>query len=115
MSCVCGLCRIIISPPEDSPFRSEENVIAGNVILYGATSGEVYLKWMEEESADFLILVYVKGNNLQSGKIVLELKTNPEKYESHEFFFNEIFRFQDIIIDSTIAMLEKMRNKKETK
>jgi len=92
-----------------------KNMSPLQVIDLSMESGEVYLKWMEEESADFLILVYVKGNNLQSGKIVLELKTNPEKYESHEFFFNEIFRFQDIIIDSTIAMLEKMRNKKETK
>jgi glutamate synthase (NADPH/NADH) large chain len=36
--------RIIVHPPEQSPFVPEENVIAGNVILYGATSGEVYLR-----------------------------------------------------------------------
>ncbi len=41
--------RIIVSPPEDSPFRSEDNVIAGNVILYGATSGEVYLNGLVGE------------------------------------------------------------------
>jgi glutamate synthase (NADPH/NADH) large chain len=36
--------RIIVHPPEQSTFMPEDNVIAGNVILYGATSGEVYLR-----------------------------------------------------------------------
>ena len=36
--------RIIVAPPEGSPFRSEEHVVAGNVLLYGATSGEVFLR-----------------------------------------------------------------------
>jgi glutamate synthase (NADPH/NADH) large chain len=36
--------RIIVHPPEQSTFVPEENIIAGNVILYGATSGEVFLR-----------------------------------------------------------------------
>ena len=36
--------RIIVRPAEDAPFAAEENIIAGNVILYGATSGEVFLR-----------------------------------------------------------------------
>ena len=35
--------RIIVAPPEGSPFAAEENIIAGNVILYGATGGEMFL------------------------------------------------------------------------
>jgi len=35
--------KIIVYPPRESSFRSEENVIAGNVALYGATSGEAYI------------------------------------------------------------------------
>ncbi|MHB1710297.1 MAG: glutamate synthase large subunit [Acidimicrobiales bacterium] len=35
---------IIVRPPEDSPFRAEENIVAGNVILYGATAGEVFVR-----------------------------------------------------------------------
>jgi glutamate synthase (NADPH/NADH) large chain len=34
--------RIALSPPAGSLFRSEENIIAGNTVLYGATSGELY-------------------------------------------------------------------------
>jgi glutamate synthase (NADPH/NADH) large chain len=36
--------RIIIKPPAGSRFAAEENIIAGNVILYGATGGEVFLR-----------------------------------------------------------------------
>lgn len=35
--------KIIVRPATGSAFAPEDNVIAGNVILYGATSGEVYL------------------------------------------------------------------------
>ena len=31
-------------PPESSPFAAEEQIIAGNVILYGATAGEVFIR-----------------------------------------------------------------------
>ncbi len=36
--------RIALFPHRDSPFAAEENVIAGNVILYGATSGQAFLR-----------------------------------------------------------------------
>jgi glutamate synthase (NADPH/NADH) large chain len=36
--------RIVIRPPRESPFVAEENIIAGNVILYGATAGEMFLR-----------------------------------------------------------------------
>jgi glutamate synthase (NADPH/NADH) large chain len=36
--------RVIIRPPAGSPFVAEENIIAGNVILYGATAGEMFLR-----------------------------------------------------------------------
>ena len=35
--------KIVIVPPTMSTFRPEENIIAGNTILYGATSGEIYI------------------------------------------------------------------------
>jgi len=36
--------RLIIRPPADSPFVAEDQIIAGNVIAYGATGGEIYLR-----------------------------------------------------------------------
>ncbi len=36
--------RVVIRPDEDALFVAEENIIAGNTILYGATEGELYLR-----------------------------------------------------------------------
>jgi glutamate synthase domain-containing protein 3 len=36
--------RIVVVPPKSSTFTPEENVIVGNVALYGATSGELFLR-----------------------------------------------------------------------
>jgi len=36
--------RVAIRPPADSCFVAEEQVIAGNVLLYGATSGEAFIR-----------------------------------------------------------------------
>jgi len=41
--------RIIVKTPEDSPFMSHENIIVGNTVLYGATSGEVFINGMAGE------------------------------------------------------------------
>ena len=34
--------RIVIYPPRAATFRAEENILIGNVVLYGATSGECF-------------------------------------------------------------------------
>ncbi|WP_051104980.1 glutamate synthase large subunit [Catelliglobosispora koreensis] len=36
--------RIIVRPHESATFAAEENIIAGNTILYGATAGELFLR-----------------------------------------------------------------------
>ncbi|HEY0583180.1 MAG TPA: glutamate synthase large subunit [Chloroflexota bacterium] len=36
--------RVILRPDRDATFAAEENVIAGNVALYGATSGEAFIR-----------------------------------------------------------------------
>ena len=41
--------KIIIYPPKESTFAAEKNVIAGNVILYGATGGEAYIRGIVAE------------------------------------------------------------------
>ena len=41
--------RIIIYPPKTSTFVPEDNIIVGNVVLYGATSGEVFFNGMAGE------------------------------------------------------------------
>jgi glutamate synthase (ferredoxin) len=41
--------KIIVYPPETSIFVPEENIIIGNVALYGATGGEAYIRGMAGE------------------------------------------------------------------
>ena len=41
--------RIVVYPPRNATFVAEENIIAGNVVLYGATSGEAFFNGMGGE------------------------------------------------------------------
>jgi len=41
--------RLIVYPPRTSTFLPEENILIGNVALYGATSGEAYFNGMAGE------------------------------------------------------------------
>ena len=41
--------RIIVYPPKTSTFVPEENILIGNVVLYGATSGEAFFNGMAGE------------------------------------------------------------------
>ncbi|MEX2654525.1 MAG: glutamate synthase large subunit [Acidimicrobiia bacterium] len=41
--------RLVLRPPADSRIVAEDNVIAGNVILYGATSGEMFIRGLVGE------------------------------------------------------------------
>ncbi len=36
--------RLIVHPHPDAPFVAEEQIVAGNVIAYGATGGEIFLR-----------------------------------------------------------------------
>jgi glutamate synthase (NADPH/NADH) large chain len=36
--------RLVVVPPTGAAFAAEENVIAGNVVLYGATGGDAYIR-----------------------------------------------------------------------
>jgi glutamate synthase domain-containing protein 2/glutamate synthase domain-containing protein 1/glutamate synthase domain-containing protein 3 len=49
--CGKGLCggRIVVRVPEGSSFEPTENVIVGNVVLYGATAGEAYFQGLAGE------------------------------------------------------------------
>jgi glutamate synthase domain-containing protein 3 len=41
--------RIVLAPPRGATFAAEDNVIAGNVALYGATSGEAFIRGIAGE------------------------------------------------------------------
>jgi glutamate synthase domain-containing protein 3 len=41
--------KLIVYPPRAATFAAEENIVVGNVVLYGATSGEAYFNGMAGE------------------------------------------------------------------
>lgn len=41
--------RIIVVPPDGSTFERDKNIIIGNTVLYGATSGEIYISGVAGE------------------------------------------------------------------
>jgi glutamate synthase (NADPH/NADH) large chain len=41
--------KIVLYPPKQSTFKAEDNIIAGNVNLYGATGGEAYIRGIVAE------------------------------------------------------------------
>ena len=41
--------KLIVYPPENSSFRADENIIIGNVALYGATSGKAFINGIAGE------------------------------------------------------------------
>jgi glutamate synthase (ferredoxin) len=41
--------QLIVYPPENAAFKAEENIIIGNVALYGATSGKVFINGIAGE------------------------------------------------------------------
>ena len=78
-------------------------------------TGEVYLKWLDlSESEDFLLLCYLKDNTIESKKVVLEMKTDPEKHLSVEFDIKSIFQFQETAIDNVVKLIERERNLKKS-
>ncbi|MEM1249644.1 MAG: glutamate synthase large subunit [Acidobacteriota bacterium] len=41
--------EIVVYPPKSSTFKAEDNILVGNVCLYGATSGEAYFRGQAAE------------------------------------------------------------------
>ncbi|RPB15543.1 putative glutamate synthase Glt1 [Morchella conica CCBAS932] len=41
--------RVVIYPPRNASYKAEENIIVGNVCLYGATSGQVFFRGVAAE------------------------------------------------------------------
>jgi len=72
--------RIIVVPPAGSTFESDKNIIIGNTVLYGATSGEIYISGIAGErfavrNSGAIAVVEGTGNHcceyMTGGKVVV--------------------------------------------
>ena len=75
-------------------------------------TGEIFIKWDENEDDNWLILIYIKNNSPDEG-IIIEDKTNPEKNLSYDYKTTEIFKASDQMVDSLTQLIATLRKKKE--
>jgi hypothetical protein len=75
-------------------------------------TGEIFIKWDDAPDEEWLILIYIKNNSPDEG-IVIEDKTNSDKYTSHEYQSNEIFKASDMMVDALTKLLDSERNKRK--
>ena len=75
-------------------------------------TGEIFIKWDDNPDEDWIMLIYIKDNNPDSG-IVVEDKTHPEKNISSEYKASEIFKFSDALVDSLTNLLDRERKKRK--
>src|SRR3989454_10834801 len=72
--------KLIVYPPRESTFVAEDNILIGNVVLYGATSGEAYFRGVAGErfgvrNSGALAVVEGRGDHgcgdMRGGRVVV--------------------------------------------
>jgi hypothetical protein len=72
---------------------------------------EIIIREDQEENENFLMLIYVKDQDVNKNLIIVEDKTNPEKHETREYNRSQIFKFGDDLADSMVRYLEGIRER----
>ena len=75
-------------------------------------SNECFIRYDDSPDDDWLILIYLEDSDAKKGKIVIENKTNPEKYETKSFETKEIFTYSDYLVDTMTSHIDRERQKK---
>jgi len=75
-------------------------------------SNECFIRYDDSPDEDWLILIYLEDSDAKKGKIVVENKANPEKYETKSFDTKEIFTYSDYLVDAMTAHIDRERQKK---
>jgi len=75
-------------------------------------TNECFIRYDDSPDEDWLILIYLEDSDAKKGKIVVENKANPEKYETKSFDTKEIFTYSDYLVDVMTAHIDRERQKK---
>ena len=62
----------------------------------------------QEQNENFLLLIYIKDQDIKKDLIVVEDKI---KHETREYNRGQIFKFGDELTDSMVEYLERMRER----
>ena len=75
-------------------------------------SNECFIRYDDSPDEDWLILIYLEDSDAKKGKIVVENKANPGKYETKSFETKEIFTYSDYLVEAMTAHIDRERQKK---
>jgi len=71
-----------------------------------------FIRYDDNPDDDWLILIYLEDSNPAKETIVVEDKTNPEKYVTKSFQTREIFAYSDYLVDQMTSHIDRERQKK---
>ena len=71
-----------------------------------------FIHYDGEPADDWIILFFLENSNPDKESIVVEDKTNPEKFVTKTFQTREIFAFSDYLVDQICLHIDRERQKK---
>ena len=71
-----------------------------------------FIRYDDESDDDWIILIYLEDSNPDKETIVVEDKTNPEKFVTKTFQTREIFTYSDYLVDQMTSHIDRERQKK---
>ncbi|WP_088227988.1 glutamate synthase large subunit [Desulfosporosinus sp. FKB] len=114
--------KIIVYPPKASNFQPEENILIGNVALYGATSGEAYINGIAGErfcvrNSGVKAVVEGVGDHgceyMTGGKVVILGKTGRNLAAGMSGGVAYILDFDEIYCNKSMVLLETIESEEE--
>ena len=68
-----------------------------------------FIRYDDETDDDWIILIYLEDSNPEKKTIVVEDKTNPEKFVTKTFQTREIFTYSDYLVDQMTSHIDRER------
>ena len=68
-----------------------------------------FIRYDDETDDDWIILIYLEDSNPDKETIVVEDKTNPEKFVTKTFQTREIFTYSDYLVDQMTSHIDRER------
>ena len=68
-----------------------------------------FIRYDDETDDDWIILIYLEDSNPEKETIVVEDKTNPEKFVTKTFQTREIFTYSDYLVDQMTSHIDRER------
>ena len=72
-----------------------------------------FIRYDDSSDEDWLVLIYLEDSNPEKETIIVEDKTNPEKYMTKSFRTKDIFTYSDFLVDKFTALIDREFKKRK--